>query len=71
MKHDVKFSIPERELGNADIQFNVKRDGQKVGTLKVSKGSLVWVPKDNTYGYKMGWSQFDSLMQKDGTPEKH
>jgi hypothetical protein len=71
MKHDVKFSLPERELGKADIEFKIKRDGQKVGTLKVSKGSVVWVPKDNTYGYKMGWSQFDSIMQNNGTPEKH
>lgn len=71
MKHEVKFSLPERELGKADIEFSVKRGGQKFGTLKVSKGSLVWVPKDNTYGFKVGWSEFDSMMQKDGTSEKH
>lgn len=71
MKHDVKFSLPERELGKADIEFKIKRDGQKFGTLKVSRGTVVWVPKDRTYGYKMGWSQFDAVMRKEGTLEKH
>jgi len=70
MKHDVKFLIPERNLGNADIEFHVKKNGQKFGTLKISKGSIVWVPKDNTYGYKLGWDKFDANMQRDGKREK-
>jgi hypothetical protein len=70
MKHEVKFSIPERELGKADIEFKVKRGNQKFGTLKVSKGSIVWVQKDNTYGFKMSWADFDTMMQSNGTHEK-
>ena len=27
--HDVKFSIPERELGKADIEFKIKK-GRKI-----------------------------------------
>jgi hypothetical protein len=70
MKHDVKFLIPERNLGRADIEFHVRKSGKKFGTLKVSKGSIVWVPKDNTYGYKVGWDKFDTNMQRDGKREK-
>jgi len=69
MKHDVKFSIPERELGKADIEFTIKKDGKKFGTLKVSKGSIVWVQKDNTYGHKMNWDKFDTIMKADGKHE--
>ena len=71
MKHEGEFSIPKRELGKADIEFSVKRGGQKFGTLKVSKGSLVWVPRDNTYGFKVGWDQFDVFIKDHGTSEKH
>lgn len=67
--HDVTFSIPARELGKADIEFEIKKDGSKFGTLKVSKGSVVWVPRDFTYGYNMGWGRFDELMQEYGTKE--
>ncbi|HLG18096.1 MAG TPA: hypothetical protein VJH03_26880 [Blastocatellia bacterium] len=69
MAHDVTFSVPERSLGNADLEFKVKKDGEAVGRLKVSKGSIVWVPKNMTYGFKLNWIQFDQLMQEHGTRE--
>ena len=65
-QHDVKFTVPERPLGKADIEFEVKRDGKKFGTLKISKGSLVWVTADHTYGYKLSWTDFDDLARNHG-----
>jgi len=53
-QHDVSFTVPERALGKADLEFRVKRDGKVLGRLKVSNGTIVWVPKDASYGYKMG-----------------
>ncbi len=69
-KHEVKFVVPERPLGRADVEFAVKKDGIGVGRLKVSNGNIVWVPKGNTYGYRMSWDTFDSLMQGQGRREK-
>ena len=66
-QHDVKFEVPRRPLGRADIRFVVKRDGAIFGTLTVSNGSVVWFPKKTTYGYKMGWKKFDELMQEHAT----
>ena len=40
MAHDVRFSIPERALGKADVEFIVKEDGAVLGTLAVSNGSI-------------------------------
>lgn len=68
--HDVKFSIPERELGKADIEFIVKKNGNRIGTMRVSKGSIVWIPKDRSYGHKASWSDFDEFMQKQTRFEK-
>ena len=64
MKHQVQFTIPWRELGKSDVAFEVWADDEKLGSLKVSKGSLVWFPKNNRYGHACSWSQFDSDMQK-------
>ena len=47
MAHDVKFSVPRRSLGKADVEFAVHKDGSKLGTLKISKGSCCLVPKWN------------------------
>jgi len=43
MAHEVWFEVPQRELGRADIKFGVWQDGKKIGTLEVSKGSVVWI----------------------------
>ena len=69
-QHDVSFTVPERALGKADLEFRVKRDGKVLGRLKVSNGTIVWVPKDASYGYKMGWVDFDEYMQEHGKHEK-
>jgi hypothetical protein len=37
--HYVKFNIPERDLGRADVAFNVSNGGSKIGTLKVVEGN--------------------------------
>lgn len=67
MAHNVQFSIPPRDLGRADIVFRVKRGGSVLGTLEVSKGSVVWFPKDASYGHRIGWAAFDLLMKNGGT----
>ncbi len=64
--HDVYFTIPERDLGKADVEFRIKRNGQAFGRLRVSEGSVVWVPANKQYGYRLSWSDFDKLAQKDG-----
>ena len=66
-KHDVKFSIPSRSLGRADVEFVVRRDGSVLGTLTVSNGSIVWFPKNASYGCKMSWKRFDELMKNEAT----
>lgn len=63
-QHDVRFEVPRRPLGRADVRFVVKRNGAVLGTLTVSNGSVVWFPKGATYGCKMGWKRFDQLMQE-------
>lgn len=71
-QHDVSFTIPWRDLGKSDVEFKIKRDGTALGKLEISKGAVVWFPKDHTYGYKIGWKEFGELMAQKGTrgPEK-
>jgi hypothetical protein len=63
--------MPERELGRADVVFAVKKDEAPFGRLKVSNGSIVWVPGGATYGYKLTWSGFDEIARKHGRHENH
>lgn len=64
MRHEVTFNLPTRDLGKSDVHFWVKVDGSMLGKLEISKGGLVWYPKDKTYGHKITWSKFDGEMKK-------
>ena len=67
MAHKVTFSMPERELGKADIEFLVRRNGSVIGRLLVSKGAVVWRKKwKSKRGRQLGWADFHGLMQKHG-----
>ena len=63
MAYEVLFSMPERVLERADVEFVVKSDGNMLGTLKVSKGSLVWFPAGTTIGHRISWDRFHLMMQ--------
>ena len=69
-RHDVRFTIPERRLGNADIEFAVYSDGERLGLLKVSKGAVVWRHANKKLGKVMDWGTFDRIMQAEGRRER-
>ena len=64
MAGTVLIRMPERKLDRADVKFVVKRRGSVLGTLAVSRGSVVWWPKKTSYGCKMWWRDFDKFMLK-------
>ena len=64
MAHSDVFDLPTRELGKADVHFLVKRDRAVLGKLEVSKGSIVWYPKNSRCGHKIRWKALDALAAK-------
>jgi hypothetical protein len=66
MANRVRFGIPIRDLGKADVEFYVWNGGARVGTLKVSKGAVVWFSRKKQRGRKIGWKQFSELMESHG-----
>jgi hypothetical protein len=68
MPYTVNFNPPARPLERADVVFDVNWNKSKLGTLHVSKGSLVWVPVHQQYGYKLDWKKFGNLMEAAGVP---
>ena len=67
MKHRVQFTVPERELGTTDVFFDVRKYGRTLGTLKISRGALVWIPRDSKrYEFRLGWTKFAKLASAEG-----
>jgi hypothetical protein len=67
MAHRVRFEVPERDLGKSDVVFKVWRNGIRFGMLAVSRGSIVWFPKNKKWGYKAGWVEFQRFMSENGS----
>lgn len=63
-RHEVRFVLPWRRLGKEDVIFRVEQDGELLGTLKVSKGAVVWWPGRAKLGFKMSWERFDRAMRE-------
>jgi hypothetical protein len=60
-QHRVTLRPPDLLVGNADFEFEIRRNGQKFGRLWVSKGGVVFMPKFK-YGKKfsrkrIGWTE--------------
>ncbi len=68
MSHDISCTLPEHSLGKVDAIFKVKKNGEVLGTLKISKGSLDWTPRGHELEnpYQLNWTKFDKLIQGNG-----
>jgi len=64
--HDVTFRMPDRPVGQKDLVFSVRKNGDKFGRLKVSKGSIVWLPGWKSKAFRLGWEQLDRLARAHG-----
>ena len=64
--HEIYVKMPTKIVLNKDTEFEVYSDDNKLGTLKISKGSVEWVKAGDTYGYHLSWEEFDEIMSKHG-----
>ncbi|CAG0976788.1 hypothetical protein GPROT1_01990 [Gammaproteobacteria bacterium] len=69
--HDVAFSIPQKFVLSKDVEFNVKSNDVKLGTLLISKGNIEWVPASNSVKkYRLSWEAFAQVMESAGKVRK-
>ena len=66
-KKTVEMELPKGlVIGMADARFRVSNDDGIIGELQVSKGAVVWFPRDAKKGYKLDWFRFNTLMREKG-----
>jgi hypothetical protein len=70
-QHKVTLNIPQNivptaiEVHHADVQFDVRQDKGRFGTLTVSKGGIDWRPKwHHDRACSLTWKQFDLMMRE-------
>jgi hypothetical protein len=64
-KHDVEMRIPTTKVVlSADVVFEIRSDNEKLGELRVSKGSIDWSPSKAKNPRQLTWEQFDRFMRE-------
>lgn len=66
-RHDVEFEVPALALRKSDVVCRVYRNDELVGRLFVSRGAIVWYPKNWKVGRKLTWGRLDAVAQAQGT----
>ena len=64
-RHDIDIDIPPKVVLNSDVRFIVRSDGEKLGELLVSRGSIAWVPGHSPRPVHLKWEQFDAIMREE------
>jgi len=67
--HEIRLKLKKGiDIGNTDVTFVVKVDGDILGTLTLSRGTIDWRPKKKRRGGKnetqLPWSKFDEVMRE-------
>ena len=61
-EHIVKVKIPQRvEVLSKDLEVQVIRNGRRLGTLKISRGSLDWRDASDQLSHVLYWETFAEL----------
>ena len=66
-KHTVEFRTPALDVPKVDVFFRVKQEKHAFGRLRVSKGGVEWMQKnDKKRAYHMNWERFDDIFVHEG-----
>jgi hypothetical protein len=62
MAHTVDMRTPRLDVPKVDVLFRVKNDDGAFGRLRVSKGGVEWMQKnDKTMAFHMSWPKLDDV----------
>ncbi len=68
-QHTIDFDIPAQTLGNVDITCRAYSNGVKIGTLRLSKGTVDWMPARATVNIRrLSWERFAELLERGTVP---
>lgn len=70
MAHDVSLNISRPiPVGNVDVEIPVRRNSRPFGKVKISKGSIGWMPANKSKtAYWLDWAEFAKVMDGNGRP---
>jgi hypothetical protein len=69
--HDISLSILHGiTILNTDIEVAVREDGDLLGRIRISRGTIDWIPARKHRGHRLGWRRFAELMEQNVKPTR-
>ena len=69
--HEISLKVPHGIMVvNKDIEILVREDGDVLGRIRISRGSLDWVPANKKRAKYLRWAKVDRLMQEYGNDRR-
>jgi hypothetical protein len=66
-KHQITLKIPHGiTVANTDIEVFVREDGEILGRVRISRGSIDWMPRMGRRAKTMRWRRFAETMEERG-----
>ena len=66
-RHAVGLRIDQDiPLGGKDVTIVVREDGEILGRVRISRGSIDWLTSPKQRGRRMYWGEFARLMEEYG-----
>lgn len=64
MAHSISVALPAQTVKNKDVEFEVRKDGEILGRVKISKGGIDWYAKNAKQRTgRATWTQFKTYME--------
>lgn len=65
--HEISLKILHGiEIVNTDIEVSVREDGDLLGRIRISRGSIDWIPAQKRSARRLRWTTFADLMEANG-----
>jgi len=62
--HHIVINNPNTSVLSKDVEFEVRSNSKKLGTMLLSKGNIEWVPTGNSVNrHRISWEKFAALME--------
>ena len=60
--HKIDLALPEVDVSGVDIRLVIYSDNERLGRLRISKGTVDWYPRHSRVVRRYTWEQFAELM---------
>lgn len=62
-EHDIFLAVPRHDVQYADVTFEIRSDGELLGILGISRGTLAWTPSRARETRHVDWEQLTPISE--------